>query len=122
MDVTSKLSTKLSDRQWRTSHIRRRMKSCGKYYKDQIWLYKLAAQACQASIEIYPHVSAAWVCCDAYMELEMYEEALSMLSSHSDDGLPFSAKKEVTLLRRLENRETLSKFRRELEREPWFNK
>ena len=82
--------------------------------------YKLAVQACQASIEIYPHISAAWVCCDAYMELGRYEEALSTLDFYSDNRRASSANMQVTLLRRLKKWETLSKFLRELESDPWF--
>ena len=82
--------------------------------------YKLAVQACQASIEIYPHISAVWVCCDAYMELGMYEEALSMLEFYTDYRLPALAKKKVGLLRHLKKWETLSKFLRKLESDPWF--
>ena len=44
-----------------------------------------------------------------------------MLNSYSDDRLSFSDKKKVILLRRLKYWQTLSKFQRELESDPWFN-
>lgn len=45
-----------------------------------------------------------------------------MLNSYGDDRLPFSAEKKVILLGRLRKWETLSKFLRVLESDPWFNK
>ena len=75
--------------------------------------YKLAVQACHASIEIYPHISAAWVCCDTYQLLERYEEALSILNWYTDYGLDPLAEKKLALLRHLKKWETLSKFLRE---------
>ena len=52
----------------------------------------------------------------------MYEVALSILDSYSNDKLPFSAKKKVTLLCPQKTWEILSKFRRESKSDPWFNK